>query len=153
NLAVKLLDLQRYDDGITLLEGLVNNDPDWRDAWYNLGLLYLAKGANEKALGAFEQAWRADPSNRPALLNLGYVYDRTGRREESAETYSHLVDIDPGNTQAWYNLAVTAFERGQFRNARLAVERVLAVAPEDAAARRLQQRLDRIGDRPSPPDG
>ena len=145
NLAVRLLDQQRYDEGIALLEGLVTSDPEWRDAWYNLGLLYLGKGEDEKASTAFERAWQTDPTNRPALLNLGYAYDRMGRREQAVETYLQLVTVEPGNAQGWYNLAVIAWEGGQFGNARTAVDKVLALTPQDADARLLRTRLDRLG--------
>lgn len=146
NLAVKLYERGRYDEGIAWLEPLVTTDPEWQDAWYNLGLLYLAKGTNDKALAAFEQAWRTNPQNRPALLNLGYLYDRTGRRAKAVKAYLRLVKMDPANRQGWYNLATIAFEHGQFGNARAAVQRVLAVSPQDADARALLVRLDRLAD-------
>ena len=144
NFAVKLYELGRYDEGIGVLEPLVATDPQWRDAWYNLGLLYLAKGTNDKALASFEQAWRLDPQNRSALLNLGYLYDRAGRREKAVRAYLRLVEIDPANAEGWYNLATIAFEQGQFENARTAAQRVLAVSPHDTGARTLLARLDRL---------
>ena len=142
NLAIKFLDLGRYDDGIALLKDLLAINPDWRDAWHNLGLLYLAKGEPDEALAAFERAREQDPLKASTWLNLGYLYDRAGRREEAVEAYFRAVRVKPGDAEAWHNLAVVAFQLGQYRNARIAAEKELAIAPDDAQAHALVRQLN-----------
>jgi protein O-mannosyl-transferase len=143
NLAVRYLDLGRYDEGIAVLEPLLAIDPSWHETRHNLGLLYMAKGENAKAIGAFEEAVRRDPFKDATLLNLGYLYDLGGHREDAVRTYLTLVERQPDNTSAWYNLATIAFEEGQLDNARKATEQVLAHASGDAEALRLLDRIDR----------
>jgi tetratricopeptide (TPR) repeat protein len=145
NLAVRYLELHRYDDGIAVLKELLAFAPAYRGAWYNLGLLYQAKHMTDEAIAAYEEARRTDPFDASALLNLGYLYDQRGRREEAVAAYLRLVEMEPRNAQGWYNLAVVAYEHGQLANARTAVRRVLAQSPDDAQA--LQREIQR---RPKP---
>jgi len=148
NLAVKLLELKRYDEGIALLEELKVLDPNWRNVNKNLGLLYLGKGDDAKAAECFEAAERADPFDRTVTLNLGYVYDKMGQRERAVAKYFELVNAEPRNTHGWYNLALIATEAGQFENAGAAVKRILQVDPADRPALLLGKRLKQI-ERPS----
>jgi tetratricopeptide (TPR) repeat protein len=141
NLAVRYLDLGRFEEGVAVASELVRRDPTFPRAAYNLGLLQLGRGDDAAALAAFERATEADPLDPKALLDLGYLYDRVGRREEAVATYLGLVDVDPRSADGWYNLAAVALEGGQYGNARRAVARVLAVAPGDEKAGALGARL------------
>ena len=95
NLAVRLLHLGRYDEGIRVLQELVSFSPNYRGAWHNLGDLYQAKGMNEKAIAAFEKAIRDDPFDAASLLNLGYLYDKQGRREAAVKMYLRATRVAP----------------------------------------------------------
>jgi tetratricopeptide (TPR) repeat protein len=143
NLAVRYLDLGRYDEGIAVLDELLAIDPSWHETRHNLGLLYMAKGETARAIAAFEEAVRRDPFKDATLLNLGYLYDRVGRREDAVRSYLALVKQRPENAAAWYNLASIAFEEGELANARHAAEQVLAHSPGDGETRRLLERIDR----------
>jgi protein O-mannosyl-transferase len=134
NLAVRLLELGRYDEGIAVLGELARIDPDWPDTWHNLGLLYLGKGDTAAAATAFEQALARQPHKAATLLNLGYLYDRAGRREEAVQMYLRAVQDAPRTAAAWFNLAVIALELGQYQNARSAARHALAVRADDADA-------------------
>lgn len=143
NLAIRYLEDGRYDEGIELLRELLAINPDWPETRHNLGLLYMANEQPMRARRAFEEARRLDPFNGSTLLNLGYLYDHAGRRTEAVERYLELVRREPANDAGWYNLAVIAREEGQLANAKHAVDRVLALVPQDAAARTLAARIDR----------
>ena len=148
NLAVRYLELGRYDDGIAVLNQLLAFAPGYRGAWYNLGLLYQAKGQVPEAISAYENAQRTDPQNSAVLLNLGYLYDQGGRLEDAVQSDLRLVDMAPLSTEGWYNLGVIAFEHGQYENARAALRHVLEHAPSDRQAQALLARLNRLGNSP-----
>ncbi len=143
NLALRLLETGRHQEGIAQLEELLRIDPDFADAHHNMGLLRLATGEHYKALSAFERARELNPNKPATLLNLGYVYDLLGRREDAVSAYRRLVTTDPRHGPAWYNLAIVALESGQRRNARTAALQVLAINPTDRAAQTLLAQLDR----------
>jgi tetratricopeptide (TPR) repeat protein len=143
NLAVRYLELERYDEGIALLEELMRINPEWHETRHNLGLLYMGKGETAKAIASFEEARRRDPFKGATLLNLGYLYDQEGRREEAVEAYLDLVEREPRDAGGWYNLAVVGLETGQLDNADYAVARVLERSAADADAAGLKERIAR----------
>lgn len=142
NLAIRLLELRRYDEGIAVLDELQRINPEWPDVAHNLGLLYLGKGDTAAATRAFEQAAGRPSARAATFLNLGYLYDRGGRREAAVQTYLRAVQLAPRAPDAWYNLGVIALETGQLENARNAAARVLAAAPDDSAAAALMRRAE-----------
>jgi tetratricopeptide (TPR) repeat protein len=153
NLAVRLMEEGRLDEGIAVAEELLRVDAKFPRASYNLGLLYMKKGMDEPAAAAFERALQVEPGEPGALLNLGYLRDRQGRREEAAAHYLRLVTLLPRHADGWHNLAVVAMEAEQWGNARLAATRVREISPDDAAMGRLLAQLgDRLPRRRAPGD-
>lgn len=140
NLAVRLLEVGEFDEGIAVLDDLQRINPDWPDTSHDLGLLYLGKGDTAAATRAFEAALARDARKPVTLLNLGYLYDRAGRRDEAVQMYLRLVEASPRAADGWYNLGTIALELGQFRNARTAALRVLAISPDDTQAMALLSR-------------
>lgn len=153
NLAVRLLEQRRYDEGIHVLEVIAQTSAATSDTLHNLGLLRAGAGDDRGAVRAFRRASRYGVPRLPTLLNLGYMYDRIGERRSAVETYMRLVDRAPDYAPAWFNLAMIAVETGQHDNARFAVARVLEATPDDPQARALQQRLQRsaVGEGDPPP--
>lgn len=142
NLALRYLQLGRYDDGIAQLHELIRINPAFTDAYHNLGLLEMAAGRDADALAAFRSALEHDPNKPESLLDAGYLEDKAGDRAQAVALYRRLVHADPANVAGWYNLAVIAVEAGQAGNARKALERVLRLAPDDRAATELRSRLE-----------
>jgi len=142
NLALQYLQLGQYDKGIAEIHELIRINPEFTDAYHNLGLLEMAAGRDADALAAFRSALTHDPNKPESLLDAGYLEDKAGNRAAAVALYRRLVHVDPANVAGWYNLAVIAVEAGQTGNARQALERVLRLAPDDRAATELRRRLE-----------
>jgi tetratricopeptide (TPR) repeat protein len=72
-LATCLGNLGQTDDAISAYKQTINLDPTAptaRDAWNNLGLVYLHKKRYAEAKKAFDEALRIDPTFMPARVNL-----------------------------------------------------------------------------------
>jgi tetratricopeptide (TPR) repeat protein len=144
NLAVRLLEQNRYEEGIRVLEDVADTPAATSDTWHNLGLLRAAVGDDRGALRAFRRASRHGVPKLSTVLNLGYMYDRVGERRDAVETYMRLLDRAPDYVPAWFNLAMIAFDSGQYENAGVATSRVLALSPDDRQAQQLQRRLQQL---------
>lgn len=115
-------------------------DPDYHDAWMNIGAMALSFRDYEVAYGAFEHVLKSEEllsaSNRvDAILSFGVarrgVDDLAGAESE----YMRVLEIHPGDVRAIYNLGVL-YQEGHrdYRTALQWFERFDASAGEKTAA-------------------
>src|SRR5262245_20648301 len=67
----ELVSKGRYDEAITVLQGVVRLDPTQDAAYHNLGFAYLRTGRHAHAIAAFQAAIRLQPSHAAAHHDLG----------------------------------------------------------------------------------
>ena len=80
---------RRYDQAIERLRSVLNREPRFFPAHYNLGRALAAKGDYQEALFAFETAAFLS-HNRQAPAALAYVYARLGRPAEARRTLDEM---------------------------------------------------------------
>lgn len=62
--------LKRNDDEIEAYRHVLRINPDYTDAWYNLGVSYNLSGNKPAALDAAKALRRLDPAKADKLFNL-----------------------------------------------------------------------------------
>lgn len=107
----------------------VQLNPDYPEAWNNLGIALTRLERHEEALSALENATRTNPSDPEAWYNKGYSLGKLGRYKEEADAYQEAVRIRPNMTRAWRNIGVGAFEQGNLSLASAAFEKVTQYDP------------------------
>ena len=65
---------KEYDKAISFYLKAIELDPDYADAYVNLGVTYKNQGNNIKAIESYEKAIELDPVNAGAYVNLGNCY-------------------------------------------------------------------------------
>jgi tetratricopeptide (TPR) repeat protein len=115
-------------------------DPGYGRAWSQLGRLALAAGDEAAARTAFERALRLGPTNPVALCNLASLHLRGREPAAALPLYRLATENAPGFAPAWRGLGHALLELERLPEARAALERALALAPADPAARRLLER-------------
>lgn len=127
---------------------MLAKNPNYPQAWHNLGLLYLDAERPLDALGAFREADRREPGRILTLLKLGGAYELAGQRERAIETYFRALQAQPKTVEARYRLAVIAYESGQGANAREVLADLLRLSPKHAEASQLKAKVDAATGRP-----
>lgn len=85
--------LQNYDDGLLLLEEVIELNPNNLDALYTLGFYeYQVYGSPDKALDYLTRCVTISPQNRSCLSYLGTVQTGTGNNQAAAQTYQQLIE-------------------------------------------------------------
>ena len=135
--------LRHYREALRLAPGLVQ-------ARVNLGLVLLQLGRAGEAAEELGRAVEQAPAFVPARINLGLALARLGDLEGAALAFEEAAARAPELQPAHLNLALVRARQGRVAEARRAVRRALEIAPEDAAARRL---LERLGQATRPPGG
>jgi tetratricopeptide (TPR) repeat protein len=124
---------------IPALERVVEVDPDYPDAYLNLGIAYRRAERNEDALAVYDEALkRAEDSETRAIVltNRANVYLGLERFEEAAHDYQAAISENPGFALAHFNFAYPLMLLGDYDSALEHVNRAAALGhPADEVAR------------------
>lgn len=79
-------------------------DPEFKEAWMNLGLAALSLGRVDAAEEYQRQALRLDPGLADAQNNLGMIHYNLGRMAEAENCFHAALRLQPGHCNATLNL-------------------------------------------------
>lgn len=108
--------------------------PPYPPAQHNLALILGRRGQWREAAEWLRAALREAPSFRAARFQLGLALRRLGDDRAAAECFEALVSADAGDVDARRAIAEMHMDRCRYADATVALERCLAIAPDDAAA-------------------
>lgn len=100
------------------------------------GRAAVAAGDDRAVIEAFGDVLTGDPKNTEALLARGRAYAHTEQLALAESDLRELVRLDGGSKDGWESLAWVLARQGNDTEARDALDRVLALSPDDAKALR-----------------
>jgi Flp pilus assembly protein TadD len=104
--ALLLFEQGQLDEGIVLLESVVENAPDVSGPRIDLGVARHREGDLEAAEQHLRKALELNPDHPVAHNELGIIYRKTGRFAEARRSYEAALAIYPGYHHARRNLGV-----------------------------------------------
>ncbi len=125
-----LLESRQGDLGVAHLSEAVRLKPDFREAWYNLGLAYTGRGGSgsvEKEIFSYRKAISIDPRYAKAYFNLGVCYEERGELEEAERAYRRAVALDDRDFGARMNLGVVLADQNRIQQASKYYEEALNI--------------------------
>jgi tetratricopeptide (TPR) repeat protein len=128
DLGVLLLDLNRPDEAIPLLQNATRLDPQSEDAHFNLGKALAAVGRGKEADVAFEQSFQLSP-NRKLLAEAAKLHGE-GNYEAAELKYREILKSEPDNVSALRMLAMIAAAAGHMEDAERLLRKVIKLAPD-----------------------
>src|SRR5947209_12002647 len=124
-------------------------EPETADSLVRKAGALVATGTYEAALNGFEEALRLDPTNVPALQGKAACHERLNQRPEALETYRRIHAKDRRNLDSLRATARLHMEDRRWRECLEAVEDLLRVRPNEAAALEMKgDALANLGHRP-----
>ena len=120
------------DERVALYKSLLQQNPDDRQAWLDLGLLYGQLRRQDEEREAFENVIRLDPNDSRALAILGGLYEGSDKIDKAIELYQRALDLESNPVQK-QNLekqisvakARRAFGDGELRDAETRFKAIL----------------------------
>lgn len=106
NLAVELMQRQRYDEAEYHLREAVRIKPYWHDAHYNLGNLAACRNYFEQAQLHYRRAIELQPTSAKAYNNLGVCLARNQELHQAIAAYRQAIKLQAGYTEAHYNIGL-----------------------------------------------
>jgi DNA-binding transcriptional MerR regulator len=117
-------------------------DPEYADAWCNLGAVYFNQNRRGRAREAFERAVASDSSHLEANLNLASMLEEEGADEAALRYYRVALESEPLHSDTHVSLALLYQKLGLRRRARDHWRRYLALDPQGAWGDLARKRLD-----------
>ncbi len=82
----------------SLLKKSISIDPEFADAYLQLGIVYTARGQTEKAIEAFQEATVARPNLAEAHFRLGNAYKKMGEASKARQEFQAYQQVQ--NTES-----------------------------------------------------
>ncbi len=133
-----------YGSAVQGFQRAAELDPDFWEAWANLGLAQMDLGLYLEAAESFRsemsvisdlvsRGWPV--RERPEVyLDLGKAYALAGRVDAAAEAFNAILAADPTNTEARANLAALYARQGQYEQSRSFISDLLEMSQNDVGA-------------------
>ena len=130
------------DDGHQEISSMVTNlverlerEPDDLEGWLMLGRTYAIMGRFNEASGIYEKLLAKSPDSAEALVNYADVFAMTqdgSLMGKPIELIDKALRIDPKNPKALALAGTAKFEQGEFKQAAVYWEELLAIIPADS---------------------
>lgn len=120
---------QKPDKAQRDLEKAVQVDPQFAEAWYQLGKLQEAASLQDAA-ASYTKAVAADPKFILPYQHLAPLAARAGKWQDLADATGHDLQLDPrGTPQMWYFHALASYKLGKREDAKIGADKALAMDP------------------------
>ena len=119
---------------ITMLQQLLDKDPQNYEALVKLGHVYFDSGQHQQAISAYEKALAIDPSSANVWTDLGVMYRREQKPQKAVDCFSEANRRDPNHMASLFNWGLVLLNDLADRQGAIAVwEKALAINPMAAA--------------------
>lgn len=125
--------LNRFDEAQAAYERVLELDPAYRSAWFNLGHNAFLQGQYRDALGFYQKeaaTLDTSPEASPLLLQIGRAYARLGVPDSARRAYEQALAADSANAQAYHWLSELDAQAGELAQALDHARRALRLNPD-----------------------
>lgn len=136
---------QQYEEAEVPFGKIPKGSRLWLEAMFYAGLSHLYTGNYDKAQSEFADIASVLPMPE-VLNNEGIAINRRG--QNGTAFFQRIVQLDPQNADYWFNLAVSERRTKNYTAALKAVERSLALRPQDEEAQHLKENVTMLKDAP-----
>jgi len=105
----------------------------------NTGITLLKLDRPEEARKNLEQALQLGKRHTRAWNALGVAWMRLGNPQKAIDAWQHTLELNPAQFDALYNVGRVAGQLGDWKKARVALERFAAQAPPRQYAKDLAE--------------
>lgn len=120
------LEANRIDQAEKYIRKALAIDPEYADAWSDLGGVFDARKNVAEALNCYEKALSLKPDLPYALMNAAQVAGKSGNREKAERYYRRALVNDPHNAEAANGLGLLFAKEGHSDEARKLFEQAIA---------------------------
>lgn len=128
---LKALHDRDFKNASELLKRVVDQEPQSKDAWDELGLAYVGLNNHPEALNAFQKQVEINQFHKRAYDDLGTELRNAGKYEEALAAFSKELEIVPVDRQARRSRGLLLLQLKRDKEALPDLEAAAAIPPED----------------------
>jgi len=119
--------LKKYYTAITYFEEAIQLNPNFSEAYNNLGNIKKRIGKIEEAISCFKKAIELKENNILAYFNLANIYRENRYFNELIETYKKILSFNPNDIKTLYNLGSTYLFLGEISKGKNFFEKIIKI--------------------------
>jgi arylsulfatase A-like enzyme/lipopolysaccharide biosynthesis regulator YciM len=125
---------EKYDEAVTRITRIINEDPDVIDAYFTLGNLYFKKREFDKALDSFLIVLEKRPSDPFTVINVANSYMGMGEIDEADKFVMSIIESLPPDSQLYYVLGNIKNLKEEHEKAIMYYKECIKLNPSSASA-------------------
>jgi tetratricopeptide (TPR) repeat protein len=133
--------LGRFDLEILWAKRSIKINPKYVNGYINLGNAEAGLGNMPEARTAYMKAMDLAPKNPLPLYSLGVLLEKEHKTDEAAKMYQTAIELDSQFEDGYFNLAAIKANMRKFDEARILLQHLLKINPDDRDAKAM---LDRV---------
>jgi len=102
---------------IALFKQAIEADPQYKEAYNDLAVVYMDRDEYEAAIELLDQAVAVDPAYFLPYFNLGVCYNQLGRYDDSTKAFKRAIEYNPNYLNAYLALSEVYYGQGDYRHA------------------------------------
>lgn len=114
----KLMLEKKYQEAVEFLKKALTLNPEFSEAYYNLGLSYERLGEYNDAIENLNEAIKRSPDDANAHYALGYSYFQKRKYKQAVESFEHAARLKPDNPFTYSKLGYAYLAWGKVERAR-----------------------------------
>ncbi|MDF1879422.1 tetratricopeptide repeat protein [Sulfurimonas sp. SAG-AH-194-C20] len=134
NQAITAYNSHQYKDSEVAFKKAIELDPNYAEAYANLGALYAKFKEYDKAIKLYQQCIKIKPSYAGAYTNLGNALNKTKRHEEAVYFHKTAISLDDTSANHFSNCASAYKNLGRFDKAKSYYKKALSLDPNHVNA-------------------
>ncbi|MBE9225193.1 tetratricopeptide repeat protein [Phormidium sp. LEGE 05292] len=125
-----LIELQRYEEAINILDQALQIDTKYPDAWVKRGQALSKLQKYEEAQKSYEEALKIKSEYSQAWYERGLALEKLNRDELAQESLIKAIEIQPNYAEAWYNLGEIRIKEKKFQEAYICLTKATEIKPD-----------------------
>jgi tetratricopeptide (TPR) repeat protein len=127
--------LMQFEDAINSYKKAIKINPDYAEAYYNMGIAQKDKGDLEEAIESYKQALKIKPNYVEAYYNMGNILKDKGDLEEAIESYKQALKIKPDHAGVYNNIGIALEYNGDLQGAVDSYKKAIEINSDFAEAK------------------
>ena len=116
-------------NAIQAYQKVIELDPNYIEAYNNLGIIYQEIGKPEEALKTYQKAVQINPRYEKAYNNMGIIFQLKGEDEKAMEAFKKVLSINPNHIGSHIHLGTLYKKKGQMEKGIESYQKALTIDP------------------------